>query len=84
MTERSIEIVQASIPLGRGQFSAIEDEPAKVNNPFLCTGIQLVIDRTQPEDIESTAEVANNSGAARVQKPRCFAPWRQFARYCQK
>lgn len=47
------EIVRVSILLGRGRLSAIEDELAKVNNPFLRTGIQLVIDRTPPEDIES-------------------------------
>jgi chemotaxis protein MotA len=47
------EIVRVSMLLGRGRLSAIEDEMAKINNPFLRTGIQLVIDRTPPEDIES-------------------------------
>ena len=47
------EIVRVSILLGKGRLSAIEDELAKVKNPFLHTGIQLVIDRTPPEDIES-------------------------------
>ena len=47
------EIVRVSMLLGRGRLGAIEDELAKTNNPFLRTGIQLVIDRTPPADIDS-------------------------------
>lgn len=47
------EIVRASMLLGRGRLKAIEKELVKINNPFLRTGIQLVIDRTPPEDIDS-------------------------------
>jgi len=47
------EIVRVSMLLGRGQLRAIESELEKTNNPFLRTGIQLVIDRTPTEDIDS-------------------------------
>jgi len=47
------EIVRVSILLGHGRLSAIEDALARINNPFLRTGIQLVIDRTPPSDIDA-------------------------------
>jgi len=47
------EIVRASILLSHGKLSAIEDELAKFNNPFLAAGIQLVVDRVPPADIDS-------------------------------
>ncbi len=47
------EIVRASILLSHGKLSAIEDELAKFNNPFLRTGIQLVVDRVPPADIDA-------------------------------
>jgi len=47
------EIVRASILLSHGKLAAIEDELAKFNNPFLRAGIQLVVDRVPPADIDS-------------------------------
>ncbi|AKH21211.1 motility protein A [Sedimenticola thiotaurini] len=47
------EIVRVSILLGHGRLSAIEDALTRINNPFLRTGIQLVIDRTPPSDIDA-------------------------------
>ncbi len=47
------EIVRVSMLLGKGRLGAIEDQLAKVRNPFLRTGIQLVIDRVTPEDINA-------------------------------
>jgi chemotaxis protein MotA len=47
------EIVRVSILLGHGKLSEIENHLYKVNNPFLRTGIQLVIDRTPAEDINA-------------------------------
>ncbi len=47
------EIVRISILLGKGKLSIIEDELTKINNPFLRTGIQLIIDKTPQEDIDS-------------------------------
>jgi chemotaxis protein MotA len=47
------EIVRISILLGHGKLAEIENHLYKVNNPFLRTGIQLVIDRTPPEDINA-------------------------------
>ncbi len=47
------EIVRVSILLGRGKLVEIENDLYKIYNPFLRTGIQLVIDRTPPEDIEA-------------------------------
>jgi chemotaxis protein MotA len=47
------EIVRVSMLLGRGQLSKVEDELVKTHNPFLRTGVQLVIDRTLPEDIDA-------------------------------
>lgn len=47
------EIVRVSILLGHGRLQAIEEALTRVNNPFLRTGIQLVIDRTPPADIDA-------------------------------
>ena len=45
------EIVEVARHWYRGQINKIEDVLKSVTNPFLRTGIQLVIDRTPVEDI---------------------------------
>jgi chemotaxis protein MotA len=47
------EIVRVSMLLSHGKLSEIENDLYKINNLFLRTGIQLVIDRTPPEDINA-------------------------------
>ncbi|WP_418067325.1 motility protein A [Sedimenticola hydrogenitrophicus] len=47
------EIVRVSILLGHGRLSAIEEALTRIHNSFLRTGIQLVIDRTPPSDIDA-------------------------------
>lgn len=45
------ELVKMSRLWAAGDLQAVERELAKVRNPFLRTGVQLVIDRTPEEDI---------------------------------
>lgn len=45
------ELVRVAKLMSRGEFNKIEDRVGKVKNPFLRTGVQLVVDGTPVNDI---------------------------------
>jgi len=47
------EIAMISMWFAKGNLEEIEDELSNINNPFLYTGIQLLIDGIPPEDINN-------------------------------
>lgn len=50
------ELVEVARQLMQGKIAKVEDQLEQIHNPFLRTGIQMLMDRTPPQDIAELLE----------------------------